>query len=474
MQQELNLILMEIQLMILSSFGIGYEDVESIKCTPTTNGVADSYTLLLRNTTFTCPHCGSKHIEVHGYYNRKINHKVLSDRNATLIYKVRRFKCNKCNKTFNEANPFAYNNSQISLKTIEEILKKLRYTHATFKMVAQQFGLSVTTIENIFDRHVQIPKQPLPAYLCIDENYAFHNKDINSKYICVLLDFESQNVTEILPARTQKVLKEHFESFSEEERSKVKVVCSDMYDAYRNVPLHYFPNAIHVVDRFHVMQDFNRRLNQVRINVMNTFATGSIEYYLLKKFHFLLFKEDEELMDILHRGKYNNRLKETLNYYHILQMMLNIDENLKDAYRMRESLYMFYEHPSKDLKKDLEQLILDMHHCKAPEISEFAKTLSKWFSSIINSFQSLRGRRISNGLIENRNKLIKDLKYNANGYVNFDRFRRRILYTLNSTINYSLIADREIVKYQRVRNKENLARHKTGKSKKYTPRNKKV
>lgn len=147
MQQELNLILMEIHLMILSSLGIGYEDVESIKCNPTTNGIDNSYIILLKNTTYTCPNCGSKHIEVHGYYNRKINHKVLSDRNATLVYKVRRFKCNKCQKTFNEANPFAYNNSQISLKTIEEILRKLRYTHATFKMVAQEFGLSVTTIE---------------------------------------------------------------------------------------------------------------------------------------------------------------------------------------------------------------------------------------------------------------------------------------------------------------------------------------
>ena len=194
MQQELNLILMEIHLMILSSLGIGYEDVESIKCNPTTNGINDSYIILLKNTTYTCPNCGSKHIEVHGYYNRKINHKVLSDCNATLVYKVRRFKCNKCQKTFNEANPFAYNNSQISLKTIEEILRKLRYTHATFKMVAQEFGLSVTTIENIFDRHAQIPKQPLPPYLCIDENYAFHDKDIKSKYLCVLLDFNHRTL----------------------------------------------------------------------------------------------------------------------------------------------------------------------------------------------------------------------------------------------------------------------------------------
>ena len=86
--------------------------------------------------------------------------------------------------------------------------------------------------------------------------------------------------------------------------------------------------------------------------------------------------------------------------------------------------------------------------------------------SIINSFKLLKGKRISNRLIENRNKLIKDLKYNANGYVNFDRFKRRILYTLNSTINYSFIADREVVNYQRTRNKENVARHKSGESKK--------
>ena len=44
-------------------------------------------------------------------------------------------------------------------------------------------------------------------------------------------------------------------------------------------------------------------------------------------------------------------------------------------------------------------------------------------------------RHISNGLIENRNKIIKEIKYSANGYKNFERFRARILYSINNTID---------------------------------------
>ena len=35
-------------------------------------------------------------------------------------------------------------------------------------------------------------------------------------------------------------------------------------------------------------------------------------------------------------------------------------------------------------------------------------------------------------IVENRNKTIKLIKHASNGYLNWERFRNRILYTLNS------------------------------------------
>ena len=84
-----------------------------------------------------------------------------------------------------------------------------------------------------------------------------------------------------------------------------------------------------------------------------------------------------------------------------------------------------------------------MHHQQAidsqiKEMMDFGNTLVKWKYEIVNSFVPANGRRISNGLIENRNKSIKLLKHSSNGYLNWHRFKTRIMYSLNKDSTYHL------------------------------------
>ncbi|WP_054656496.1 transposase [Secundilactobacillus silagei] len=44
-----------------------------------------------------------------------------------------------------------------------------------------------------------------------------------------------------------------------------------------------FPNAIVIIDRFHIINAIQRGLNKTRIEVMKQFATSSREYKALKK-----------------------------------------------------------------------------------------------------------------------------------------------------------------------------------------------
>lgn len=57
--------------------------------------------------------------------------------------------------------------------------------------------------------------------------------------------------------------------------------------------------------------------------------------------------------------------------------------------------------------------------------------LKKWKKEIINSFHTIDGKRISNGIIESKNARIKVILKNANGYRNFDCLRTRIMFCLN-------------------------------------------
>ena len=65
------------------------------------------------------------------------------------------------------------------------------------------------------------------------------------------------------------------------------------------------------------------------------------------------------------------------------------------------------------------------------ELSSVAKTLRNWQSEIVNSFNHHNGRHISNGPVESVNSRIKTVKRNGNGYSNFERFRKRVIYSLN-------------------------------------------
>lgn len=42
-----------------------------------------------------------------------------------------------------------------------------------------------------------------------------------------------------------------------------------MWETYRIVPKLVFPNAVNALDKFHLIQEFNRRLDRVRIDAMN-------------------------------------------------------------------------------------------------------------------------------------------------------------------------------------------------------------
>ena len=70
-------------------------------------------------------------------------------------------------------------------------------------------------------------------------------------FIC--LDGENHQLIDILPSRTLHELISFFMKFSRKQRLKVKYLVMDMNASYQNLIKTVFPNAIIVVDRFHIV-----------------------------------------------------------------------------------------------------------------------------------------------------------------------------------------------------------------------------
>lgn len=438
---------------ILKLFNIDHKPVDCIKINHMIDGI--HVDIQLSCEVHRCPVCGTETSLINNYVHKKISHSILNGVPCYIDYHARRHKCPACKKTFYEHNPFTLQGMKISLATVYNVLKDLKNCNETFTSVANRYNISPTAVSSIFDNHVNVPRRTLPEYICIDEVYGF--KSEKSNYVCVLVDFSNNKVIDLLPSRRKYDLINYFTLIPREERERVKIVSSDMWETYRIVSKLVFPNAVNACDKFHVIQEFTKKMDRVRIDAMNHIKVPpnlnkdsltreqlaninerNKSYYVLKKFNWLLFKNDDQYFDPNQEKKYNRVLEGYYNYYDLVEYMIRCENKLEEAYDLKTELMIFYRDSTyKDAKENIEHLIQDFKSSSIPYMNDFSNTLIRWKKEIINSFIVTKGkRRINNGIIENRNKTIKNIKHNSNGYTNWQRYRNRCLYILNSDVTF--------------------------------------
>ena len=131
-----------------------------------------------------------------------------------------------------------------------------------------------------------------------------------------------------------------------------------------------------------------------------------------------------------------------------------INNGLTICYSLKLELVAFYLKSTIDnAQVNLEHLIRSCIDTSIKEMIKFSNNLINWKQEIINSFtivgteykvEADKGqvvvcnKKVNNAIIENRNKIIKCIKNNANGYTNWSRFRNRVMYVLDPNATFSL------------------------------------
>lgn len=450
---------------VLKMFNLQESDIEHFHIHLIDNVLNIDVTLFRKDEL--CPHCGHDIYRVKGYVPKKLVHAGFTNQKCVINYKARRYHCSLCSKTFYEHNPFAFDGMRFTMSTVYNVLKDLKSVNETFTSVASRHNLSTTTVTSIFDNYVDISRGKLSKVMCIDEVYAF--KSYRGKYVCVLLDFKTQEIIDLLPSRKKYDLYNYFETIPKEERDRVKVVSIDMWHTYKVVVEKYFKNAVCAVDKFHILQEFTRRFTYVRIQEMNRYRDEpkktrlemtqleieaqyrrETNYTLLKKFNWLLSKRNKVYLEPNSPRKYNRILKGHYNYYEIREKLFMANPKLREAHKLQSLLYRLYELDYEEAEPVLIKLIEQFKQSSIKEMNNFANTLMTWKKEIINSFIEVDAIRlndqgekeliqtiVTNATIENKNKSIKTLKRNANGFKNWKRFRNRILYSVNqNSVHY--------------------------------------
>ena len=299
--------------------------------------------MTLERNTFSCPYCGGTEISIKDYRKKKIKHSISTNNPCYIIYNARRYKCNYCNSTFYEANPFSSYKQKTSTYTFYTTLRQLLNHTNTFTGVAQNLNLSVTTVVKIFDTYVECRRAILPKIICFDEFY--RSRKTTDKYAFVMADFQTNKIIDVYHSRRKDKLDSYFSRIPQKERDNVEYIIIDMWDTYRDLAEVLFKNAKIAVDSFHVIKHLNEAMINIRLRIMRKYDkntkslySNDMYYYMLKKFHYFFVKEFDDIYDGLIEIR---KMKTKWDKYEIRKYLLSINSDLKYAYELKEKYREF-------------------------------------------------------------------------------------------------------------------------------------
>jgi len=340
-----------------------------------------------------CLRCEKLSSELH--QNRPILIRDLSIFGQVTYLKIprRQFYCHDCQGYFTESLTFMDAGRQYTRRYEEHLYQQVQLS--SIEQVSRVERLSFDRIEGIFKHQYALKKTGWSGVkrLGIDE---ISKRKGHQNFATVIGNLEAGKLIEVIDSHQQEDIIETLEQQPLEVREQVEEVSVDMWGGFPKVTEKVFPNAVIVIDRFHVMKAVNTELNKIRRQA-SIFDRGS---------KFLLLKNGKDL---------------TPEEIERLELLLQKSKRLAKAYEWKEEFRVIYEQ-SLTVEEGKHQIKewLD----KAQTVySEAITTIRNHLDGISNYFRN----RTTSGAMEGINNRIKLIKRQAYGFVNFNNFRERLL-----------------------------------------------
>jgi len=215
--------------------------------------------------------------------------------------------------------------------------------------------------------------------------------------------------------RTTKTFLRFFHMLGKERSGKLKFVCSDMWKPYLKVIAKKASQAIHVLDRFHIMQKMSKAIDKVRAGEARQMKADGYEE-ILKHSRWCLLKRPENLTD-----KQTVKLSELLKY------------NLHSvrAYLLKEDFQRFWEYVSPGwAAKFLDQWCTRTMRSKLEPMKEVARTLRNHRELLLNWFRA-KGA-LSSGVVEGFNNKVKLTTRKSYGFRTYEAIETALYHNLGA------------------------------------------
>ena len=264
-------------------------------------------------------------------------------------------------------------------------------------------------------RMLQTYKIPLPKKISVDEVYArrtckYSGESRNERFFTVVSDLETRKVIWVSESRSKKGLDQFFLLIGVDACKKIELVAMDQHDDYAASVREHCKSAVIVWDRFHLAQNFEEAVNDMRKTLHNEQAGGSELQRLSRgKFRFLFVKKAK------HRTE-----EEKLH----IDDVLKANEQFVKLEIIKEAFLSFFDLQTEEQAKT-----------RFTELGDWIfqagfQPLMKWYNNMEKGWDTLKNYfryKATSSLSEGINNVIKTIKRRAYGYRNMEYFRLKIM-----------------------------------------------
>ena len=253
----------------------------------------------------------------------------------------------------------------------------------------------------------------LDAIQAIGVDEIHYQKGQNYLTLVYQLDEGRKRLLYVAKKRTVKSLLGFFRLIGKDATSKIQFVCSDMWPAYLKVIKKKVPNAMNILDRFHIAAKLNEAVNRVRIDEVKSLKQQGYEP-VLKDSKYCLLKRQENLTD-----KQSIKLADLLQY----------DLKSIRAYLLKESFNAFWQYTSPYwAERYLNLWCARAMRSRLDPIKKFVKTVRKHQPLMMNWFKAKKA--YSSGAVEGLNRKINLVTRKAYGYKSFEVLQIALFHTM--------------------------------------------
>jgi transposase len=282
-------------------------------------------------------------------------------------------------------------------------------TKLPVRSVAKMAGLSWDTVARVDKRAIELAlgerKDALKGlrWIGVDEV----SRTGGRVYFTVVTNLLSGCVVWVSDGKGEKGLLPFLEALGERGRQRIRGAVSDL--AYQAALAAHLPQAVHVLDRFHIVQWVNEALNQLRRRLFTANPKHEVgRTFKVKKWLLLSARES-----LRHKDKL------------LLAKLMQLNEPLYQAYLLKEQLRDILRYPWRylgALRGRIREWIDAAIATDVNELTRVARRLEPHLESVVAGHK----HDIKLGLVESINSKIAALRVQARGYRDPDYFKLKI------------------------------------------------